>query len=207
MIYFLNLFTICLLFCIKNIFNKKIIFYFLILIFMTLLPVFRSENVGTDTYNYILIFEKVKLLSFYELFDSDIDKGYLFLNYIVSIFFNNYQSFFFIFYFIVFFNYLKSFNDNSKYVLLSMLVFLCMESYFATFNIMRQMLAISICLLSIKSVFEKKLSNFILLVCFAALFHVTAFIFIFIYFVYKYKKYINYFLFFIFYFYFYLLFI
>lgn len=162
---------------------------------MTILPALRSESVGADTYNYILIFEQVKLLSFYELFDSNLDKGYLLFNYIVSIFFDNYINLFFIFYFMIFFNYLKVFNDNSKYVFLSILVFLCMGSYFATLNIMRQMLAISICLLSIKNIFEENFLKFLCLVLFAALFHVTAFIFIFIYFIYKYKKYINYILF------------
>lgn len=191
MIYFINLLLISLMIFIRNFFKSGIFFYFALAV-MVVLPTFRSENVGTDTYNYILMFEQVKLLKFIEIFESSIDKGYLIFNYIVSRFFDSHQFFFLIFYLIVYSNFLRAFNSNSNYLYLSVLVFLCMGSYFASFNIMRQILAISICLLSLKYVFDRQIIKFLLVVIFASCFHITALIFILVYFVYLFERYINY---------------
>ena len=110
MIYFINLLLISLMIFIRNFFKSGIFFYFALAV-MVVLPTFRSENVGTDTYNYILMFEQVKLLKFIEIFESSIDKGYLIFNYIVSRFFDSHQFFFLIFYLIVYSNFLRAFNN------------------------------------------------------------------------------------------------
>lgn len=195
MIYLINI-LFCFIFSLIYDLNKrnKILLLVLIVV-MSLLPAFRSIDVGTDTSNYVEMFQQFGSSNFYELFEYPTEKGYVLLNYFSSIFLSSFNSFFLLFYFLLFGNFIYFFSKNSNFLSLSLLVFLTLGFYLSSFNIMRQMIAISVCLLSLRYVFNREFLKFTLMIILSSLFHTTALIFLLVYFVYKYSDQFKYILF------------
>lgn len=73
---------------------------------------------------------------------------------------------------------------NSDDILLSYTMFICLELMCFMMQGLRQAIAMSICIVSIKYIQERKLIKFVLMVLFACLFHQTAVVFLVLYFVY-----------------------
>lgn len=197
MIYLINIVFVFIISIFYELNKKSRIFLILLIFFISLLPALRSIDVGTDTYNYVKMFEQFGSSSFFELFNYPTEKGYILLNYFSSFFVESFNEFFLIFYLLVFFNFIYFFSKNSNFFPLSVLVFLILGLYSASFNIMRQIMALSICLLSLKYVFNRDFIKFSLIVFLSSLFHITALIFMMVYFVYKYQEKFRYILLFI----------
>ena len=92
MIYLINI-LFCFIFSLIYDLNKrnKILLLVLIVV-MSLLPAFRSIDVGTDTSNYVEMFQQFGSSNFYELFEYPTEKGYVLLNYFSSYLSSNYLS-------------------------------------------------------------------------------------------------------------------
>lgn len=193
MIYFLNI-LFCLAVSILYDANRKNKFIILFLIFfISLLPSLRSINIGTDTYNYVRMFHEFSAANnISDLFLFNTEKGYVFFNYFSSFFVDSFNGFFFIFYLTIFSLYITFFLKNSNLFSLSLLVFMVLGFYAASFNIMRQIMALSICLFSLKYVFKQDFIKFILIIMLSSLFHITSLIFIIVYFIYKFQNYYKY---------------
>lgn len=161
--------------------KKQNFFIFLLLL---LLSSFRKNIVGTDLPTYIDIFKKASILNFTDYLHTDMEKGYLIFNQLISyisiherwfIFITSITIMSMISYFIL---------KQSKMIWLSYFLFITLGYYFMTFNTLRQCIAMGILLCSLKKIEERKFFYFLSYYFIAILFHYTSCLFILLYFIY-----------------------
>lgn len=175
--------------------NKHIKFIFLILSLISFVSLYylRDSSIGTDTSNYIPIFNSIinsqDVLQY--SVDYNIEVGFSFFVYFISFFTSNPFFIFLLLTSIIYFNLLFSFSRyNLSYALYFASFFSLFSLYFFSFNILRQCLAISFLFVAITFLLDSRNKMFLLFCFFAFLFHYSSiFIFLF-YFIYKFKKYI-----------------
>ncbi|MBQ8472246.1 MAG: EpsG family protein [Bacilli bacterium] len=166
--------------------NKK--YFTIIFIFLVLFLVLRSPSVGVDTDNYKKIFEYCHEVDFLKLFTHGRHEvAYKYYCKFISTIYNNYSFFLMVTSVLSMIGVYYFIKDNSKNYLNSLLIFITFNFYGYFFGILRQSLAISILLYSLKFVKNRKLLKFLLAVFLASLFHKTALVFLPIYFVYNLK--------------------
>jgi len=154
------------------------IYLITILTVLMLLSSFRSKQIGADYSVYVNVFENIsKHISSYPM-----EKGYLILNYLVSIFTSNYVVFSLVINSIIFSVFYKFIKDNvdEKYYVWIMSMFILNPYLYiqSTFNIIRQMLSICIILYGIKFLNEKKYIHFVLSIILASQFHSMGYIYL-----------------------------
>jgi hypothetical protein len=183
-IYFINLLLILFWTIILKIINNKNrnAIIFILFIQLYLLLALRAPTVGVDTYGYINLFNRSKLFPFWEFGYSRHEWGYLFLNKILS-FVDSEQVFVAILAFIPLYIFFKFISRESKMPWLSIYLFITLGFYTNTFNLLRQVIAISIITISYKYLKENNLKKFCIWVIIASLFHISALAFLPIYFV------------------------
>lgn len=146
---------------------------------------FRAPHVGTDTANYIHGFNLIASQDFESIFSIvRWEIGYTLLNKLISLVSNNSQAIiivtsFFILFFMIYA--IKKFSTN---VVFSLYLFITLYYYFASFNLIRQFIAIAILLVGYEFIKERSFWKFLLTVIIASLFHQSALIFIMLYFLY-----------------------
>lgn len=162
--------------------NKKYIN--IIFVILTLFLIVRAPEVGLDYENYGKIFEYAHEKSFVELLTFERHElGFKYYNKIISMIFNNYSFFLAVTSIVSIAGIYYYIKDNSKNYISSILIFVTFNYYAFLFSILRQAIAMSILLFSIKYIKEKKVYKFLILVVLAALFHKTALIFLPMYFI------------------------
>src|SRR5699024_8662706 len=132
----------------KTNYNKKLPnFIFIIPSFSLLLFVssFRGDFM-VDYNNYVDIFKAINLFGFIESFKSgiNIEFGYLLLNRFIGVFTNNPVYLFLVTSFVILYGFYHQFNRYSVSIWLSVFLFVTAGSYYASFNITRQIFAVSI---------------------------------------------------------------
>lgn len=189
MIYLYTLLTIIILSGIlKIIFNKKDKLYkkvFLIAscIILTTISAIRY-NVGNDFANYESLFDRVLISPLFTLIGQEhYEIGYILLNKIISLFTTNSQCIFVVTSIIVNVLIFYAIYRYSKMPLMSIIVYICLNLYTASFNTIRQYIAIGIILLGIKYIIDRKFWKFLLIVILAAIFHKSVLIFLLFYFI------------------------
>lgn len=163
--------------------TKKIInIYFLVLFLF--IGIFRYEFLGVDVDNYSAYFHESNIRYTWTelLFNFSLDNGYYLLNKIFKILFNNFWIFKGFLYTATFLLYYKVIAERSKCISMSLIVFLGIERLLGIFCLLRQEVAIALCLYAIKYIEEKKLLNFLLIIFLAGTFHKTAYLFVAAYF-------------------------
>lgn len=174
--------TICLLFVFsiiefyfridKNVKNTFIAISFLIIVIQY---AFRWET-GTDWTSYLEHFNAVGNLNSLKNLDNLFEPGYNIMVYVFKLFSESYTIFLLlhsIIYFLIMFSCLKAYGNNS---LLTITLF-----YTFTIGIMgsnRQLLALAICLYSLRYLFIQKKKLFYVYVGIACFFHITALLFL-----------------------------
>lgn len=158
---------------------------FVIFLFIAL----RDKGLGSvDSLNYYnnwltlrdADFEKYK----YIVSESDMESGYLFLIFCISKVFY-YPQFVFVLSGLLFtIAICKTVYENSKDVILSMLLYVCLGLYIFMVQGLRQSLSISLCLLSISYIKKRRFIPFLLCLIPAFLFHRTSIVFLPMYFLY-----------------------
>lgn len=171
--------------------NKKInyIISAIIILILSILGGLRGSDIGTDIHVYgkrwFEVACRCNSFASYRGLISSSDVGYLLLNYVVSIFTNNFNVFLFIHQLIcnvLIFSTLYKYRDKAP-LWLSMLTFLCLY-YLRSYNYLRQSLALSFLFFGFRYIDEKKLIKYLIVIFIATQFHFTAIIGIFIYFIY-----------------------
>lgn len=194
MIYFIILF-ILLLFSILDIYlevkrgyRKGI--YFLSILIVTFLVGLRGD-VEPDYRSYLDIFNKV---SFSNLFSvNSVEIGYNYYNYIVKEFLLlPFQFVVFTVAFITIWLKFKFLKNNSPRYLISFLLYYCSLLFLYDFIAIRQALAMSIFMISIPFIIERRFLKYLLCIFIASLFHISAVILFPLYFIIN-KKINNYF--------------
>lgn len=136
---------------------------------LTLLSAFRFET-GRDWINYIEMFQNAR--SFYN--DSGIEKGYIGINILFKYFRLTYwqmQACILIFCSYVLFT---SFHKRSSYPLYTLIIYFCLYYFSNDLAQTRQYIAMSILILGLKFIRERKILIWCLFILLAMQFHVTA---------------------------------
>ncbi|HHU56494.1 MAG TPA: EpsG family protein [Acholeplasmataceae bacterium] len=155
------------------------LYLFISFIMLTLLGGLRSINVGTDTKAYLDIFYLIKYTNnFKELFKLNYEIGFILLNKIIAIWGGNGQTFLFVTSAIISFGFIYFIKKNSINPLLSVFLLITLYYYYASFNGIRQYIAIVILLNSFTFFKNKNFLAFISFILLASLFHLTAIFFL-----------------------------
>lgn len=160
-----------------NIKNRENVFLIVAFIEMLLFLGLRDITIGTDLKNYIPYFNIIKQAKWNNLFILKLEKGYILLNKIISIF-GNENFFLFVVAIITLSGVYFSIKRFSKNYFFSVFIFITFQFYIFQFSGLRQAIAFSIVLMSLKYIQERKLFKFIITIIIASTFHKTAIIFI-----------------------------
>lgn len=163
--------------------NKKFKLNFDIVQFIPMIPLVLISGirygVGQDYfYTYVPIFEKVLRGDTQNVWG---DIGYIYLNKFVQLFTDHYSGIFILTSFLFIFFVFKTIYTESDNKPLSTFLLVSMGYYFCSMNGIRQMLATSILMYSIKHIKENNLLRFLICLLFASLIHLSAVIFIIVY--------------------------
>ncbi|MCJ7840500.1 EpsG family protein [Lederbergia sp. NSJ-179] len=167
--------------------QKKLPTYFYIVpsfLLLFIISAFRG-NFTTDYNNYTFLFRKINSFGFFDAFiyGPEREFGYVLLNRTIGLFTSNEIFLFAITTFIILFGFYHQFKKYSVNIWLSVLMLVTAGSYYASFNITRQILAASIIFIGSKFLYERKFFKYLLVVLLAFLFHKTALIMIPFYFI------------------------
>lgn len=149
----------------------------------------RDTYIGTDTRFYENLFHTFKNIPFQTILSSfprlyvidhyqTVETGYILFNRLIGCFTNNAQVLLMIIAFILCFSFAKFIYDNSVNPIWSTLLFMSEGMYINSFNMMRQMLAISICINSFTLFKNGKKVWAIFIILIASLIHESAYFFI-----------------------------
>lgn len=167
--------------------KKKVLpsYFFIIPSFVLLfiISAFRGDFT-TDYTNYTVLFKKINWFGFSDVFAIfDHEVGFLFLNRLIGVFTDNAVYLFAITTFIILFGFYHQFNKYSVNIWLSILMFVTVGSYYASFNITRQILAVAIIFMGSRYLYERKFFKYLGVALVASLFHMTALIMVPFYFI------------------------
>lgn len=169
----------------------RLFLYLLILFVFVSLYYFREASIGTDTLNYIYIFQDI--ISSHNVieysFDKNIEIGFSFAVYFLSLLSNNYFFIFAGLTSIVYINLIIAINNFKLNNVLSFASLFCVfQIYFYSFNILRQAIALSFAILAISYLIKNNNKKFLILCFMAFLFHYSSiFVFLF-FFIYKFRE-------------------
>lgn len=192
---YLYIFLICCILFISILYKARLInkIFYLVLVFIPLVCVQGGRNIfiGYDTRFYehtfltfydipvrdiMVTFPKTYVIDHYQ----SVETGYLLLNRVIGSFTKNPQVLLYIISFVSCFCFLRFIYDNSLDPFWSVMLLVCEGLYVNSFNMMRQILAISICL-NAYTLFKKgKIFWPLVIIIFAAQLHLSSYIFLFI---------------------------
>lgn len=170
---------------IKNI-NIENISMLIIFFALFLLSGLRG-NITTDYSNYIILYNLSESISFeniYELnFNSYPEQGYILLEKITHMIFQDYLGIFLVTSLIIVAFNIQHIKKYSKDPILATMLFLEIGNYYISYNLVRQIIAVSIIMFGSKYLYERHFYKFLAFVVVASFFHKSAFIMIPMYFV------------------------
>ncbi len=156
----------------------------LICIIMSLIAGMRHILIGNDTANYLNTFNSALINGSKIFLHSRMESGYLLMNIFFTHFSDSFNLFLFITSLFINASVCLFIFKNSKNVILSLLIFVLLRLFFNEMNILRQYIAISIILHSVKYIKDRNLIKYSLYIILASTFHISAIIAFPIYFLY-----------------------
>lgn len=143
----------------------------------------RSANTGNDTQGYINHFSYIRTLDWSAIaVRRQKDIGFFYFIKLIGCFTDEPQVFLLVSAFASLIGVFDLIWRNSKSPILSLYFYITLGNFFFVLTGMRQAIAMSICMLAMRFIQERKLGRFVLLVCMAAQFHHSAYIFLVMYF-------------------------
>lgn len=159
----------------------------MIVILLTVLAGLRHYTIGNDTVIYMNSFNRITSYGV-EVFDSShFELGYNYLVLFVTSLGISFNGFLFIVSLIMNIGVGVFIYKYSKQPMFSFILFILLRLFFCEMNIVREFLAITIFLGSMRFIEERKFIKFLLMVIFASFFHSSAMFTIIIYFLYNLK--------------------
>lgn len=159
--------------------NQRALTFFFI--FLTIMVMFRHADVGNDTRNYILIFERYSNMEWRYILSSSMEMGFSCFNKIVSIISRKPQFFFTVTAIgisaMIYPTYKRLCVDSS----LTLVLFCTMPTFVMMFSGISQMIAIGLGFLVYDSTRQKKPFQALLITCLATTFHTSAIMLFFMY--------------------------
>ena len=156
--------------CIIKYTNRKIVY--IAIVYITVLAVFRDISVGTDFMGYeedfVIINESTSLNDIRHTFEP----GFIYAMRVYKKFSQNYLLFISLLYIPSILSTLKFVNDHNVNWAFAIFFYVTLGHYFQTYNIMRQMMVISLCLSYLPFLYKKKYGIFAgLIIITSLLFH------------------------------------
>lgn len=163
-------------FCKVTNYRKRMIFLLSLPLF--LLGILRGDTVGGDLEYYIAYFDEFcKLKSFWNVSDvSSHEPGYQLYTYLISRLSTSHLNFFFFTYVLSLIGPVYLIAKYSKMPLYSFFLYIALGFYTNTFNNVRQSIAISICFLAFRFLFQRNFYKYAGMVILATMFHYSAII-------------------------------
>ena len=161
--------------------TRKKIFLYASFIDMFLFLSLRSIDVGIDLPNYFYFFDKCNEHSWATIFSYRYEPGFIIYTKIIANVFNNKQLFLSVTALLSLAGPFYIIKKYSKNYFLGIFLYITFQFFTYDFYLLRQIIAMSITMLSLKFVEEKKLIKFILMIVLATCFHTSACIFIIVY--------------------------
>lgn len=163
--------------------SLRLIGVFLSLFILTILSTLRGDFT-TDYNNYVYIFNRYNDISFeqfwYYIFNSTsldtIELGFAAINYIIGLLTDNPIWVFFVSSLLILLPLAYIIKKYTRNPWFAFVLFFIIGGYFASFNIMRHMIAVSFFVLSIVLLSEKKYTKALLTLSIASLFHISVLI-------------------------------
>ncbi|MFR0779341.1 MAG: EpsG family protein [Zhenhengia sp.] len=150
---------------------------------LTLLSIFRDETVGADILTYKYHFENISRIPFPAIEYLDWEKGYVLLNSIIAIIYNDFRFFMIIVALIIIGGYTYFIYKNSYDITFSFFLLITFSFFTHSLNIYRQSIAIILILFAFEFMKKNKFLYYLLCVLLASTFHITAIIFLPTYFI------------------------
>lgn len=169
--------------------NNKAIYYFIILFFPIIMAAFRKD-IGADYQSYVSIFKEYQNINFLEGMANSKEPFYTVLNYVADVLFgSNEWGIFLLSSSIMLLIILKTADYYRKdlSIAASLLIFYIVY-YIESFNLVRQMLAVSCVVYSFRYLIERNFFKYMVGIIIGSLFHNTALIAILFYLI-PYRKY------------------
>ncbi len=141
----------------------------------------RATDVGIDLPNYFYFYDKCNQVGWNTIFSYRYEPLYIIYTKLIANFINNKQIFLVITAFLSLMGPLYIIKKYSKNYFLSIFLFITFQFFTYDFYLLRQVIAMSILLLSLKYVEEKKFVKFAIMVGIATCFHTSAFLFVIVY--------------------------
>lgn len=194
-VYFINIFMILIFAMLNNIMrnpsgisnnssNRQKIGHkcYMVIVALQLIAIsgFRAKSIGSDNGNYLRVFELAQLNSWREFFNipkyylHGFEKGFLAYYKILATLHFNFQGFMLVTAIVTLGITCYFIYRNSKIPWLSIYLFCTLGYFNSSMCTIRQWLAISITLLSIRFIKQRNLKSFIIIIIIASLFHTTA---------------------------------
>lgn len=167
----------------------KKMYFVIITCLLSILSGMRGYDVGWDTRNYVFLFSRIQGFPFNNILlgDFGIEKGYVILEYIISIFTTNPTILFLIISFFYMISVGKFIYKNSEEPVMSYILFIALGFFTFSMTALRQTVAIGIILFSYEFIRNRKFMPYLLTVLLASTFHYSALVFLPAYFI-AYKK-------------------
>lgn len=143
---------------------------------MVLLAAFRHYSVGTDTRDYVMIFDRISSMPLHDALTLNLEPGFIVLNWAVSALSTEFYVLLAAIAVIVVGSYQRIIVKYAVNYEIAFFVFITMGIYNFFFNGARQGIAAAIGAMGLQFIFEKRLVAYTLTICFASLFHQTALI-------------------------------
>ena len=167
---------------IKNKEKKNKVFLIISFLQMFIIMSIRSIEVGADLERYIPFYERCKDYSWTQIFEPGLKEyGYRIYNKILSLFLNE-QLFLMMTAGITLIGVYYVIKKYSKNYFLSIYIYISFNFFIFTFSGLRQAIAISLGMLSIKYIDERKFWKFLILILLASTFHMSSLILVPMYF-------------------------
>lgn len=155
------------------------IYYGVIFIILFIFSAFRGDFT-TDYMGYVQIYDTFSKYSLKEIisrgFGSYPEVGYLTLQYFINRLFNNVIYMFMISAFIILYANISEIKKFFPTFFLPLLLFVDMGTFYTSFNVMRQILAVSIVIIGCKYIYSQEFIKYVFWVALASLFHSSALI-------------------------------
>lgn len=165
--------------------EKKYIF--VICLLLSIIAGLRHYTIGNDTIIYLNSFNEILQGGINAIKISRFEIGYNVLVFLFTRMCGSFNLYLFIVSLIINMSFGYFIYKYSKNKTFSFLLFILCRFYFSEFNVLRQMLSLSVLLLSVKYIEERKFTKYLIFMLIAALFHKSILLVIPIYFLYNYK--------------------
>lgn len=172
----------------RKVYLGKDLYLFLVGLILILISGLRAFSIGIDTSSYFARFQLIRQYDFCYLFNLlGRDQGYLFIEFLISIVFNNFTVMLVLVAITSVLPFIILTKRYSNMILISLVLYITLGFYTISFSTLRQSMAIGLVLISTNYIIKGNFLKFLLSVALASTLHFTAIIFLPVY-LFKYLK-------------------